>query len=73
VPPLPVVSATEVIKTLEKLGYHIARVNGSHHRMKHPQRPSLTVPVHNRDMSPGTLRSIIRDAQLTVEEFLDLL
>lgn len=71
--PLPVMSGSAVIKALEALGYHVIRVNGSHYRLKHSQRPTLTIPVHNRDMKAGTLRSIIRSAELTVDEFLKLL
>lgn len=73
-PPLPTVSGLAVIKALERLGYNLVRVTGSHHRLKHAQRPPISVQVHsNRDLPPGTLRSVIRTAGLTVEEFLELL
>ncbi|REE95863.1 type II toxin-antitoxin system HicA family toxin [Thermomonospora umbrina] len=72
-PPVPILPGTTVIKALGKIGYEAVRVSGSHHRLKHPDRRPLTVPVHSGDMRPGTLRSIIRDAGLTVEEFLELL
>ena len=39
----------------------------------HDARPKVSVPVHNRDLPVGTLRAIIRQAGLTVEEFLDFL
>jgi predicted RNA binding protein YcfA (HicA-like mRNA interferase family) len=73
---LPVVSGKVVIRTLNKAGFLTERVVGSHHVLVHPEEPSrtVTVPVHsNRDLKPGTLRSIIRQAGFTVEEFTDLL
>jgi predicted RNA binding protein YcfA (HicA-like mRNA interferase family) len=66
-PPLPA-------KALQKLGYDIVRITGSHHRLKHPERPPISVQVHgNRDIPPGTLRSVIRATGLTGEKFLTLL
>lgn len=43
--------------------------------MRHVDRPELrvTIPFHNKDLSPKTLKSIIDQAGLTVEEFIDLL
>jgi mRNA interferase HicA len=70
---LPVVPGSAVIKALEKLGYEVVRTSGSHHRLKHPERSALSIPVHNRDMKPGTLRAVVRQAGLTVEEFISLL
>jgi predicted RNA binding protein YcfA (HicA-like mRNA interferase family) len=54
----------------------VIRTAGSHHRMVHRDGPSrqTTVPVHgNRDLPRGTLRDIIEQAGLTVEEFVNLL
>lgn len=45
---------------------------GSHYILK-KERLRVTVPYHNKDLKPGTLKSIIEQAGLTVEEFLDLL
>ena len=45
---------------------------GSHVHLRHPDRPPLTIPLH-REVARGTLRAIIRDAGLTVEEFLESL
>ena len=52
------------------------RIVGSHHVLVYPANPvrTVTVPVHaSRDLKPGTLRAIIRQAGFTVEEFRDLL
>jgi predicted RNA binding protein YcfA (HicA-like mRNA interferase family) len=69
---LPVLSGREVIGALRKLGYYIRDQRGSHIHLRHPTRPPLTVPDHT-EIARGTLRAIIRDADLTVERFLKLL
>lgn len=72
---LPALSFREVVRALERLGFEIDRVTGSHHRLKHTQDPSRTavVPRHSRDIKRGVLRSIIKQAGLTVDQFLDAL
>jgi predicted RNA binding protein YcfA (HicA-like mRNA interferase family) len=70
--PVPSVSGDKVIKALERHGFKLVRVRGSHHIMRHPDGRGAAVPVHRgRDMSKGTLRSILRDVDLTAAE-LDL-
>ena len=74
-PKLPVVSGDDAVRAFEKIGYQVARQKGSHIRLRDPQnerhRP-LTVPKH-MELKPGLLRKLIRDADLTVEEFEQLL
>ena len=73
---LPAVSGRLVIRALTNLGFVVDRVVGSHHVLVHPDDPTrtVTIPVHgNRDLKPGTLRGIIRQTGLTVEEFAGLL
>lgn len=73
-PPLPTVSGPEAIKALEKVGFALVRTKGSHHMMKNSEGRFTVVPVHpGRDIPPGTLRRIIRDAGLSVAEFIELL
>ncbi|MBI4297253.1 MAG: type II toxin-antitoxin system HicA family toxin [Chloroflexi bacterium] len=72
---LPPLSGREVIVALEKAGYIIVRQRGSHIRMRclgDTARRPVTVPAH-REVKPDLLRKIIRDADLTVEEFMELL
>ena len=71
---LPVVSGREAIKAFGKIGYEVDRQRGSHVILRHPDPPHrrLTVPDH-REVAKGTLRSLIREAGLTVEEFVALL
>jgi predicted RNA binding protein YcfA (HicA-like mRNA interferase family) len=73
---LPVVSGRQVVRALTQAGFVIERIAGSHHVLVHPADPrrTVTVPVHaGRDLKRGTLRSIIRQAGFSVEEFIRLL
>lgn len=59
---------------MEKAGFKLARTAGSHHIMRHPDGRGTTVPVHpGRDVAKGTLRGILADTGLSVEQFLRLL
>lgn len=68
---LPVISGKELVKLLQRMGFEVVRINGSHHRMRHPDGRVTTVPVHgNADLPKGLLRKIIReDLELDVAEF----
>ena len=72
---LPAVRPEAVIRALERAGFVVERVKGSHHALKHPDKPHLhvTVAFHKREVPRGTLRSIIKQAGLTTDEFLALL
>jgi predicted RNA binding protein YcfA (HicA-like mRNA interferase family) len=71
---LPVVNGKRVIQALTRAGFLVNRIVGSHHVLVYPDDPTRSVPVHaGRDLKPGTVRSIIRQAGFTVEEFTDLL
>jgi len=59
---LPVISGKDFIKLLEKMGFVLTRINGSHHRMKHDDGRITTIPVHKNDPIPkGLLRKILRE------------
>lgn len=66
---LPLTSGEKVIKALKKIGYYVRDQKGSHVHLRHPSRPPLTVPNHD-PLARGTLRAILRDADISVEEFL---
>lgn len=73
-PKLPVVSGREAIARFEKIGYRNVRQKGSHVRLLHPtdaSRKPLTVPDH-KTLGRGLLRKLLRDAQVSVEDFLRL-
>ena len=69
---LPIHSGKDVIKAPGKQGYTVNDQMGSRIHLRHPVMSSLTVPNHP-EIARGTLRIIIRDADLTVEKFLELL
>ena len=67
---LPVLSGREVVRVFESLGWESVRQAGSHIIMtKDRELVTLSVPDH-REVAKGTLRSLIRNAGLTVEEFI---
>jgi len=71
---LPVLKAKEVIAALQKLGFEVDHVTGSHYILRHPDGRRTVVPYHgNRDIKQGVLRSILRQAGLTVEELKNFL
>jgi predicted RNA binding protein YcfA (HicA-like mRNA interferase family) len=74
-PRLPVLKAKEIIRALERAGFFIHHTVGSHAQLKHPAKQNfrVTVPQHSGDVPPTILRSILKQAGLSVEEFLDLL
>ncbi len=55
--------SSDVMKKLEKDGWQLVRINGSHHHFKHPEKPGLvTLPHPKKDIPRGTLRSIWKQA-----------
>jgi len=74
-PPLPVIKPGQAIKALKKAGFYIHHQTGSHVRMLHKTKPELrlTIPSHNKDIPKGTLANILRQANITIEEFINYL
>jgi predicted RNA binding protein YcfA (HicA-like mRNA interferase family) len=75
-PSLPAVNARQVLAALRRAGFVVDRIAGSHHVLVHPSgaRRTVTVPFHGaRSFKLGTLRNIIRQSGLTVDEFRELL
>ncbi len=73
---LPSLKPQDVLRALQRAGFEVARIKGSHHILVHKDDPKrmTNVPRHgNRDLPRGTLRAIISQAGLTVEEFVALL
>ena len=71
---LPRVSGREVVKALGKIGYEQDRQRGSHIILRQtvPPHRRVTAPDHG-EIAKGTLRAIIRDVGLTIDEFKALL
>ncbi len=67
---LPRLTGKEAVRALGRLGFQVVRTRGSHAFLKHPDGRVTTVPVHAREtLGPGLLRSILRDIELSVEDF----
>jgi len=69
---LPVCSGRDAVRVFQKIGYELDHQTGSHMIPRHASGRRLTVPDH-RELAKGTLRALIRDAGLTVEQFIELL
>jgi predicted RNA binding protein YcfA (HicA-like mRNA interferase family) len=71
---LPRVTGKEVIAALRRAGFEVARVKGSHHFLQHSDGRATVVPVHTADIiGPGLMAKIMRDCDLTREQFQELL
>jgi predicted RNA binding protein YcfA (HicA-like mRNA interferase family) len=63
------ISGKQAVKIFEKLGYVVDHQTGSHIILWHESKPILSVPNH-KELALGLLRSLIRQAGITVDEFL---
>ena len=72
---LPVLKPKEVLRALLKAGFYIHHQTGSHARLFHKERSELrvTIPIHSKDLPVKTLHRILKQADLTPEEFKELL
>jgi predicted RNA binding protein YcfA (HicA-like mRNA interferase family) len=70
---IPRISGRETVKALKKLGYEFDRQRGSHIILRQNEYPfrRIVVPDH-KEVAKGTLRGIIKQVGLTVDEFKDL-
>ncbi len=69
-PALPVLSGRKAVRVFERLGWQVARQKGSHIIMaKEGEIATLSIPDH-KEVAKGTLRSLIRSAGLSVEDFV---
>ncbi|MGH7889802.1 MAG: type II toxin-antitoxin system HicA family toxin [Thermodesulfobacteriota bacterium] len=71
---LPRITSAEAIKALEKAGFFLSRQSGSHKIYKNTVGKRITIPHHaGKILHPKVLKNILRDADLTMEEFKGLL
>ena len=70
---LPVLSGADCVKALSKIGFEVYRQRGSHIVIVRKSPPSQTTIPDHKELDRGTLRAIIRQTGLTVEEFIALL
>ncbi len=71
---LPVISGAEAVRAFRKAGYELDEQHGSHIIVRHTKPPHrrLSIPNH-KELAKGTLRTLIREAGLSVDEFTRLL
>jgi len=70
---MPALKAKEAVSILEKAGYSIDHITGSHYIMRHADYPQrIPVPYHAKDIKRGVLHSIIKQSGLSRENFLSL-
>ncbi len=69
-PPVPAMSGRDVVKTFQSLGWHVARQSGSHIAMEKAGQVATRSVPDRREVRKGTLRGLIRAANLTVAEFI---
>ncbi len=71
---LPQLTGREVIAALQRAGFEVARVKGSHHFLRHADGRVTVVPAHaGETIGPGLLAKILRDCELDREQFRSLL
>jgi predicted RNA binding protein YcfA (HicA-like mRNA interferase family) len=71
-PNLPVLKPKELARALERAGFYLVRQRGSHAQYKRGNL-LVTLSMHTGDLNSATLRSILRQAKMSVEELLELL
>ncbi len=71
---LPSLTGNQLIKALQKIGFNVTLIKGSHHILIHADGRRTVVPVHSgEDIGTGLLSQILRDCQITRDELRDLL
>ena len=71
---LPRITGQQVVAALREAGFEMIRVRGSHHFLCHPDGRCTVVPVHRGEViGPGLMSKILRDCEMTPDEFLKLL
>lgn len=71
---LPSLSGRKFIKALRKAGFDVIRVKGSHHFLHHSDGRATVIPVHgSENIGIGLFHKILKDCELTTDEFLNLL
>lgn len=70
---LPQIKPKKLVKLFIQQGFEISRQVGSHMRLAHADGRKITIAIHNKPIASGTFQSILKQANLSREEFLSLL
>ena len=66
----PTFKSSEIARGLKRAGFQIVRQKGSHARFEHEDGRATTLPIHaSQDIGRGLFRKILRDIELSIEEF----
>jgi predicted RNA binding protein YcfA (HicA-like mRNA interferase family) len=67
---LPRCTGKQLIEALQRAGFEVVRIRGSHHFLRHPDGRRAVVPVHSGEtIGPGLLSKILRDSELSRDDF----
>jgi len=73
-PKLPSISPEKLERVLEKCGFELERIKGSHHFYHNPEtKKSASIPFHGKDIPKGLLNEILKEAGISREEFFNCL
>jgi predicted RNA binding protein YcfA (HicA-like mRNA interferase family) len=73
-PKIPIINSQKLVRALRKMGFFEVHQVGSHVQFKHADGRRVTVPVHTgKDVKTGTLRAILRDIDISIEDFISFL
>ncbi|MBN2570958.1 MAG: type II toxin-antitoxin system HicA family toxin [Ignavibacteriales bacterium] len=73
-PKLPRLSGKELIRIIEKIGFKIVRIKGSHYILKHEDGRKTVIPVHSKEIiGPGLITKILKDCEIQKDELIKLL
>lgn len=71
----PVIKGARLVAVLLKMGFKVIRQKGSHAQLMHPNAPGrvLTIPISNKTLRKGTLIAVLKQAGISLQQFLDVL
>jgi len=73
-PKLPLLTSKKLIKILLKIGFKLDHTSGSHYVFYHSKtKRRAVVPYHRKDLPKGTLKAILREAGISIEEVYEAL
>ncbi|MGK7885564.1 MAG: type II toxin-antitoxin system HicA family toxin [Crocosphaera sp.] len=71
---IPAITGKRMISALKKAGFTVARIKGSHHFLIHSDGRRTVIPAHGKEtIGKGLFAKILKDCELNIDDFLDLL
>lgn len=73
-PKLPDINGGDLVRALQRAGFKLQHVKGSHHIMRHPDGRGASIPVHGaQSLKPGLIVGVLRRANMTLDDLRKLL